>query len=608
MCIIGFLLNALKFFNGFAQVVQYNQEFQVNTFTDYNQRYPEVCELIDNGYVICWVSDNQDGNGEGIFAQIYNSDRTPRGSEFQVNTSYEGDQDRPAISSLLDGGFIVCWENYSLEGSVIAVLAQIFNSDGIRRGEEIIINSLLDTEMKNPGVCGLSDSGFVVCWGLRTGFGNAANIYGQIFDKNGKERGQEFQINTTESAIKGNLSAFHSGGFVVGWTGYDEYGNSRGIFAQHFDNNGLRIGNEFQVNSYVGIQAGTDICTLSNSEFVVCWNNRDQDGDELGIFAQRFTSDSLKIGEEFQVNTYVNNSQAMSDIGRLNDGGFVICWQSRYQDGEGSGIYAQMYDKSGNKDGYEFQVNSYTADDQRIPSLSGLANGDFVVCWESGWYQDGDGYGIYGKYYLGEPISHVLESFSLRTPYYDATLDSNWINFRWQQATKIHNNFFWEVEYTLYLDNSDEFNDPESFSGIFDTTYSVQGLIPGQTYFWKILAKNIDGDSLWSSETFGFYISPDATDIEDDPILKPQTFKLYHNYPNPFNPSTMINYQLPIISEVDLSVYNMLGQKIVTLVSERQNAGYHQVMWDASQYPSGVYFLILEAGNDRATQKMLLVK
>ena len=73
-------------------------------------------------------------------------------------------------------------------------------------------------------------------------------------------------------------------------------------------------------------------------------------------------------------------------------------------------------------------------------------------------------------------------------------------------------------------------------------------------------------------------------------------FRLSQNYPNPFNPKTIINYELPARSEgglmmndVELSVYNLLGQKVATLVSERQEAGYHQVEWDGSGFASGVY-------------------
>jgi flagellar hook assembly protein FlgD len=70
----------------------------------------------------------------------------------------------------------------------------------------------------------------------------------------------------------------------------------------------------------------------------------------------------------------------------------------------------------------------------------------------------------------------------------------------------------------------------------------------------------------------------------------------------------MINYQLPLISDVELSVYNLLGQKVVTLVSRRQEAGYHQVEWDASQYSSGIYYYRFTAGKFQDVKKMILVK
>jgi len=89
---------------------------------------------------------------------------------------------------------------------------------------------------------------------------------------------------------------------------------------------------------------------------------------------------------------------------------------------------------------------------------------------------------------------------------------------------------------------------------------------------------------------------------------KPTHFHLSQNYPNPFNPATMINYQLPMTSEVNLSVFNMLGQKIATLVNERKSDGSHQVIWDASEYSSGIYFYKIESGDFVKYQKCLLVK
>ena len=90
-------------------------------------------------------------------------------------------------------------------------------------------------------------------------------------------------------------------------------------------------------------------------------------------------------------------------------------------------------------------------------------------------------------------------------------------------------------------------------------------------------------------------------------------FSLEQNYPNPFNPETVISYRLSVVSDLTLAVYNLLGEKIVTLVDARQGAGRHQVRWngrDENGQPvsSGVYLYRLRAGNFVQTRKMMLVR
>jgi len=75
----------------------------------------------------------------------------------------------------------------------------------------------------------------------------------------------------------------------------------------------------------------------------------------------------------------------------------------------------------------------------------------------------------------------------------------------------------------------------------------------------------------------------------------PTVFALDQNFPNPFNPSTTIQYQLPVESRVSLKLYDMLGREVATLVNEDRPAGYHEVRWIASNAASGVYFYRLEA-------------
>jgi ligand-binding sensor domain-containing protein len=88
----------------------------------------------------------------------------------------------------------------------------------------------------------------------------------------------------------------------------------------------------------------------------------------------------------------------------------------------------------------------------------------------------------------------------------------------------------------------------------------------------------------------------------------PSSYKLYQNYPNPFNPETIINYELPISNYVRLSVYDIIGKEISVLVNDKQQAGNHKIILNASNYPSGVYYYRLETSGYSETKKMILLK
>jgi beta-glucosidase len=85
-------------------------------------------------------------------------------------------------------------------------------------------------------------------------------------------------------------------------------------------------------------------------------------------------------------------------------------------------------------------------------------------------------------------------------------------------------------------------------------------------------------------------------------------YQLQQNYPNPFNGKTIITYHIPITDNVDMSIYNLLGQKIASLVSEKQQAGYHRVEWDAGKLASGIYCYCIKSGEFEQVKKMLLIK
>jgi predicted GH43/DUF377 family glycosyl hydrolase len=116
-----------------------------------------------------------------------------------------------------------------------------------------------------------------------------------------------------------------------------------------------------------------------------------------------------------------------------------------------------------------------------------------------------------------------------------------------------------------------------------------------------------ESDTFWT-DTFYVFVDTILTAIEHEINIIPEQFSLKQNYPNPFNPSTIIGWQLPVTGDVELTIYNVLGEKVIILVSEKQNTGYHQYEWDAGHLPSGVYYYKIKSGEYIAVKKMVLIK
>ncbi len=115
-----------------------------------------------------------------------------------------------------------------------------------------------------------------------------------------------------------------------------------------------------------------------------------------------------------------------------------------------------------------------------------------------------------------------------------------------------------------------------------------------------------EGDSLYT-DTWQY---SNAGAIGVHPVSQniPKNFTLEQNYPNPFNPMTNVKFQMPNAAFVKLTVFDILGREVSTLVNEQLEAGTYEVSWDASAYPSGVYFYRIKAESYSETRKMLMIK
>lgn len=140
---------------------------------------------------------------------------------------------------------------------------------------------------------------------------------------------------------------------------------------------------------------------------------------------------------------------------------------------------------------------------------------------------------------------------------------------------------------------------------ITDTAFAISTeLKPDEFYYWQVRAIYGNASGEWSSPT---YFTP-TIQVSNEYSSNPEGFTLHQNYPNPFNPSTEISYHLPVSSNVELRVFDILGKEVSTLVNGRQAYGNHAITFNASKLNSGIYFYILRAGDFSQTGKMMLVK
>jgi hypothetical protein len=124
-------------------------------------------------------------------------------------------------------------------------------------------------------------------------------------------------------------------------------------------------------------------------------------------------------------------------------------------------------------------------------------------------------------------------------------------------------------------------------------------------YYWRAKAVNTTGASPWSV-TWSFQTLYDGLNTYSNEI--PKVFKLYNNFPNPFNPSTKIRFDIPKVSKVNIIVYDILGRETAKIFDNILQPGKFEILWNASSYPSGVYFYRIIAGDYVDAKKMVLVK
>lgn len=328
-------------------------DFRVNSYTADVQRYPAVAGDGSGSFLVVWQSDLQDGSGYGVFGRL----STPSGlwSEFRVNSYTPGGQKAAEVAAIGPGTFVVVWQSDLQDGSSYGVFGQRVMSSGSPLGGEFRVNSYTTGFQKDPEVAADGSGNFVVVWRSYLQDGSQSGVFAQRFNSAGSKVGSEFRVNSYTTGAQNGcaVAADDSGNFVVVWQSYQD-GSGAGVFGQRFDSAGLPVGSEFQVHSYTtGNEGSAEVAADDSGDFVVVWHSSLQDGSNYGVFGQRFDNAGLPVGNEFQVNTYTTSFQEDPAVAADGSGNFVVAWTSWFQDGSSFGVFGQRLPASTFADGFE---------------------------------------------------------------------------------------------------------------------------------------------------------------------------------------------------------------------------------------------------------------
>lgn len=306
-----------------------------------------------------------------------------------------------------------------LFGGLLTCLPSTFAQE--RVGKEFQVSPFSAINYQKPGLASSSQGAFVAVYEMPVN--GTERIFGQLFHGNGTKNGQAFAVsptNSTNLSLRPVVTYLSNGNIVVVWRELDrEKQAGRGLFGQLFADGNTPVGSAFQVHSHnVTWQAGPSLAAFPKGNFVVTWYNYGQ-VQSYDVFAQLFTNMGVKVGEEFQVNSETYQGQVFPSVAVLpNSERIVIVWESGGQDNDGSrGVYGKLFTATGDPLSSEFPVHTDTKDTQDKPVVTAVEGDKFVVCWQS-WIPLGTRRGLFCQLFdeyaakLGEEFFVTADSES----------------------------------------------------------------------------------------------------------------------------------------------------------------------------------------------------
>lgn len=361
-----------------------------------DQFFPKLAVNDSGGYLV-WQDNNVDGDGLGISAVKLDANFNAVQGVFRVNQAAKGEQQRPTVTLLGNGGAAFAWESNG------DIFVRFVNSDGVFIGPEQTANTYLPSLQRDPAMAALKNDNVVVVWGSMGQDGSLQGVFGQIFDPQGNKIGKEFMVSqsTLFNQRSPAVAALPQGNFVVSWiserlgpqTNGGELTATGGerhrvnLYGRVFDEHGNGVTNELLWGEPSTIDANPAVAVLDDG-FAVFTSGHDNvervfDSSEMqsgwDIYGRAYDFIGAPRGERFLVNQTTYNHQMIPAVASL-DGSVFVTWTSVGQDGHREGVFGRIINPSAPLDSSpEFPINTETGNQQMLPTVAGGGNRALLV-------------------------------------------------------------------------------------------------------------------------------------------------------------------------------------------------------------------------------------
>jgi hypothetical protein len=535
----------------------------------YNQSELLIISDGNGGAIICWNDKRHGLNGtynDEVYAQRI-------GSNGNILWTTDGIKVTPSnvwsytysMCSDGNGGAFISWHDVVDSNSLCV---QHINASGALMWDSsgVFICSTTLSQQIISKIASDGSGGAIIAWGdTRNGGHNNEDLYAQRVNAAGVVQwaangmavinASGFQGGSMQITSDGN------GGAIVAWED-QRSGTTVEIYTQKVNASGAMLWDTtgVLVNSVAGGSLYPQLISEAGGA-IICWVDRR--GADWDIYSQKVSTGGFV---QWSVNgvpiCVAAKNQDSPQLTSDGNGGAIITWNELGSGIPDPNIYAQRVNASGT---VQWATNGVgvclAASGQGFPQLTSDGNGGAVITWQ--------------------------DSRTNNTDIYAQRIDSSGSALWTNDGVAVSTATFVQTSPSIINDG---------VNGMIIAWPDLRSDLSGQRH-------DIYAQRLRTNGTLG-----GVTGVDEKDLSPPITFALAQNYPNPFNPSTKIQYDLPAESKVLLKVYNILGQEVVTLIDEVQDAGFKSIELNGTNMPSGVYFYRLHAGDFVEIKKLLLIK